>query len=149
MDKLKDMLGKDGCRGIVRSSEGETAIFRNRGVADLYRMITDNPKFINGATVADKVIGRGAALLLVKGNATEIYAEVISYGALDILQKAGIRVSYGKKTAHIINRTGTGPCPVEQLTAATDSPDEAYRLIRTFIRSLKKGNVSKAPCGAP
>lgn len=138
MDKLKDMLGTDGCRGIVRSAEGETAIFRNRGVADLYRMVADNPDFINGATVADKVIGRGAALLLVKGKAAEIYAEVISAGALDILLKAGIRVSYGKKTAHIINRTGTGPCPVEQLTAATDSPDEAYRLIGTFIKDFKQ-----------
>lgn len=77
--------------------------------------------------------GGGAALLLVKGKAKEVYAEVISSGALSVLRTAGMNVTFGKEVAHIINRAGTGICPVEQLTSGTSSPDEAYMLIKQFI----------------
>lgn len=133
MDKLISMLGHDGCRGVLRSNNGETLVFRNRGVIDLFNAVTDHPELAQGATVADKVIGLGAAFLLVKGGVTEVYAEVISRPAANELQSAGISLSYGKIVDHIINREGTGICPVEQLTAEAKSPDEAWKLIKEFI----------------
>lgn len=127
----------DTCRGIVRSVSGEIRRFERRGVADLFSLITDEPGFLRGASVADKVIGRGAALLLVKGGARRVYARVISYGALGVLRQAGIEVSFGEEVANIINRTGTDICPVEKLTACTESPDEAYELIKEFLKGKK------------
>lgn len=131
--ELTDMLAEDGCRGVARSAQGELKVFGRRGVADLFELITSQPDFLKGASVADRVIGRGAALLLVKGKAAEVYALVISSGALEVLRRAGIRVSFGAEVPNIINRTGTGICPVEQLTAGTTSPDEAYQMIKSFL----------------
>lgn len=122
-----------GIRGAVRSLAGETRLFRRRGVIDLFELVSREPGFMRGAEAVDKVIGRGAALLLVKGGVARVYAEVISSGALGVLRDAGISVSFGTETPHIINREGTGICPVERLTAGTDSPDEAYKLIKQFI----------------
>lgn len=138
MDKeLRNMLVDDGCRGVARSVQGEIRTFERRGVADLFSLVTDEPDFLRGASVADRIIGRGAALLLVKGGAAEVYAQVISSGAIEVLIQAGIEVEYGQLVANIINRTGTDICPVEKLTADTSSPDEAYVMIKQFLENMK------------
>ena len=108
-------------------------MFERRGVTDLFSLVTDEPEFLQGASVADKVIGRGAAMLLVKGGARSVYAEVISSGAREVLKRAGIEVSFGTQVPNIINRAGTDICPVEKLTAGTESPDEAYLMIKEFL----------------
>ena len=86
-------------------------MFERRGVTDLFSLVTDEPEFLQGASVADKVIGRGAAMLLVKGGARSVYAEVISSGAREVLKRAGIEVSFGTQVPNIINRAGTDICP--------------------------------------
>ena len=131
-----NVLVDEGCRGVVRSVQGELRTFSRRGVADLFNLVADESDFLRGASVADRVIGRGAALLLVKGGAREVYAQVISSGALEVLRSAGIETSFGKEVPNIINRTGTDICPVEKLTADTSSPDEAYERIKQFLDSM-------------
>lgn len=136
----RGFLSDEGCRGIVRSAKGELRQFRRRGVADLFELVTAEPDFLRGASVADRVIGRGAALLLVKGGVSEVYARVISAGALAVLRSAGIETEYGELVPNIINRSGTGICPVEQLTADTSDPDEAYERIRKFLEIKNKSS---------
>lgn len=131
-----NVLVDEGCRGVVRSVQGELRTFSRRGVADLFNLVADEPDFLRGASVADRVIGRGAALLLVKGGAREVYAQVISFGALEVLRSVGIETSFDKEVPNIINRTGTDICPVEKLTASTSSPDEAYERIKQFLDSM-------------
>ena len=131
-----NVLVDESCRGVARSVKGELRTFSRRGVADLFSLVTDEPDFLRGASVADRVIGRGAALLLVKGGAREVYARVISSGALEVLRSAGIETSFGEEVPNIINRTGTDICPVEKLTANTSSSDEAYERIKQFLDSM-------------
>lgn len=131
-----NVLVDEGCRGVVRSVQGELRTFSRRGVADLFSLVADEPDFLRGASVADRVIGRGAALLLVKGGAREVYAQVISSGAFEVLRSAGIETSFGKEVPNIINRTGTDICPVEKLTASTSSPDEAYERVKQFLKTM-------------
>ena len=82
------------------------------------------------------MIGRGAALLLIKGGIAEVYARLISLPAIAVLEQNGIKVAYDKKVPHIINRDGSDICPVEKLTANTSDPNEAYRLIGRFLQNL-------------
>lgn len=132
MNQLKQYLDDGQCRGVVRSAGGETVVFRRRGVIDLFELSTARPDFLCGASVADKVVGRGAALLFVRGGVGRLHARIISSGALDV------EVSFDTEVSNIINRTGTGICPVERLTACTESPDEAYLLIKNFIENQKQ-----------
>lgn len=87
--------------------------------------------------LADRVIGRGAALLAIKAGVSEVYAELISQPALEAFKQKNIKVAYSTLTPNIINRLGTGTCPVEQLTTNVDSPDEAYELIGKFLQEQK------------
>ena len=137
MEELKNILMSGVCRGVARSVSGDIRRFERRGVADLFSLVTDEPEFLRGASVADKVIGRGAALLLVKGGARRVYAEVVSSGALEVLRRADVEVSFGKEVPNIINRAGTDICPVEKLTGGVESPDEAYELIKEFLEGKK------------
>lgn len=145
MAELKTMLSSGRCRGVACSVSGEQKLFCRRGVADLLDLVTEEPGFLKGAAVADKVIGRGAALLLVKGGAAEVYAVVVSSGALDVLRRAGVKVTFGQEVPNIINRTGTDICPVERLTAGTESPDEACEMIKSFVNRQKDAGSSILP----
>ena len=139
MERLKTKLECEDVRGIVRSASGEEMEFHRKGVIDLFSLLTSNPSFLHGAVIADRVIGKGAALLLVKGGVSEVFAYVMSKPALDILNRTGIKVNYAELQSNIVNRTGDGICPVEALTMHTDSPDEAYSLIKQFL--ISKGNT--------
>lgn len=134
MEKLKSLLQREEVRGVVRAADGEIREFHRQGVIDLFTLLTEEPQVLNGAQIADRVIGRGAALLMVKGGVQEVFAYVISESALDVFRQAGIPVTYATLQPNIINRTGTDICPVEKLTASTTDPDEAYERIKNFLK---------------
>ena len=130
---LKARLDHDDIRGCVASSSGKIVNFNNRGVADLFNLLCTSPAFLENAVVADRVIGRGAALLLTKGKVRQVYARLLSEPALEVLSHAGIDVEWEKLVPNIINRAGTDVCPVERLTTGVDDPEQAFVIIRKFL----------------
>lgn len=134
MEQLKTRLDADDVRGAVMSANGEIKEFHRKGVIDLFTLITENPKFLRGGKIADRVIGKGAAFLLLKAGIAEVFAYVISEPALTLLQENNVNVTYATLQPHIINRTGDGICPVELLTELISSPDEAYIKIKEFLK---------------
>ncbi|MCQ2227114.1 MAG: DUF1893 domain-containing protein [Bacteroidales bacterium] len=137
METLKKMLDGEEVRGAVCSADGHVRTFARKGVIDLFSLVDSEPDFLRGGRIADRVIGRGAALLLVKGGVTEVFAYVMSEPAHSVLEQAGIKTSYAVMQPNIINRTGTDICPVEKLTSQTSDPDEAFSLIRGFLSKMK------------
>lgn len=135
MHNLINHIKHDDCRGVVRSVDGTLHYFMHSGVVDLFRLVTTNPAAVCGGMIADRVIGRGAALLLVKGNISKVYALTISKSALEVFTKRGIDVEYEMLVDYIINRTGTGMCPVEQATLNIDNPNVAIEKIHEFLIS--------------
>lgn len=133
IEQLKTKLEQDDVRGIARSSDGTVVTFHNGGVLDLFNLLNDSPGFLDGGILADRVIGRGAALLLIKGKVAQVYAKLISCPALNVLLHAGVDVCYDQQVPNIINRMGNGICPVEQLTINVDDPNEAFSKIRNFL----------------
>ena len=133
MDKLKEMLACDDVRGVVRTLAGEIIKFHNPGVKDLFELVETRSEALEGASVADRVIGRGAALLLALGHVGRVYAQIISEPAVLVLQDYDIEVEYDKLVPNIINRNGTDICPVENLTMAMTQPEKAFTVIKEFL----------------
>lgn len=121
-----------GHHSLVVAKE-EVRTFDGRGISDLYVLLTNESGFLQGASVADKVVGKGAAALMVLGGVQEVYAGVISMPALDLLHKSGIAVRFGQEVPNIINRAGDGICPVEQLCRNCETAAECLPLITEFI----------------
>lgn len=137
MDSLREHIDRGGCLGIVQTRNGRIIEFHRRGVIDIFELSEREPDVLNGASVADKVIGRGAALLLVRGKVANIYARLISCGAIDVLKHGGITLEYDEVAEVIRNRKGDGQCPVERLTSMTNNPDKAFMLIKSFMERMK------------
>lgn len=117
-------------------ANGEVCTFDGRGISDLYTLLTDDPGFLRGASVADKVVGKGAAALMVLGGVQEVYAGVISTPALDLFHENGIAVRFGQEVPNIINRSGDGICPVEQLCMDCATAAECLLQIEKFVKHL-------------
>lgn len=125
------------CSCVIRSG-GETLVCHERGVKDLFRLLTESPAVLSGAFIADKVVGKGAAALMVLGGVAEVYADVISRPALTLLSGADIKVACGECVDNIINRKGDGICPVEALCMNCLTADGCLPLIEEFINGNSK-----------
>lgn len=131
-----DTLHREGCSCVIANGDDVT-LCHQRGVADLLRLIKTSPEVLDGCFIADKVVGKGAAALMALGRVAEVYTDVISRPALDMLKIAGIPVTYGKCVEHIINRAGTGMCPVETLCLRCSTPQECLPLIERFVAEMQ------------
>ncbi len=110
--------------------------YHRRGVIDLYELLRDAPETLAGATIADKVVGRGAAALMVLGKIKRLHTGVLSRLALELLQRAGIETTYDTLVDNIINRSSDDICPVEKLTSKAQTAQEALPLIKQFIDKM-------------
>lgn len=77
MESIIDILHKGGYSCVMKNRE-EVRTFTQRGVADLYDLYQADSAFMKGAAIADKVIGKGAAALMVLGGFKTVYADIIS-----------------------------------------------------------------------
>ena len=136
MEELIDLLHSKGCSCVIRNGE-QVRIFWQRGVKDLHNLYTTEPDYLCGAEVADKVIGRAAATLMIMGGVKSVYADTMSALALDLFSKSDVVVSYGQIVPHIINRSKSGLCPLESATKDVDSLEQIFEIIDNFVcRSL-------------
>ena len=127
----------EGNYSCVVEKDGEIRAFSRRGVIDLFELYRNDPAFMEGATVADKVVGKGAAAVLALGKVADVWADVLSESACELLHAAGIEVNCDEKVPFIINRTHTGRCPLETVCDVSDNPAELYPVICGFVGRMK------------
>lgn len=132
MALAREALAQGNCTLAV-AARGSVNVFCQRGVKDLLELLTDSPQLLNGAAVADKVVGKGAAALMILGGVAEVYTPVISAPALQFFEDAGVDIEYGTVVPNIINRKGDGICPVESLCMNCATPAECLPLIKSFV----------------
>ena len=141
MNELIKLLHEGGHSLVV--GNGEVRTFEGRGVSDLFRLLEQEPETLRGASAADKVVGKGAAALMVLGGVKEVYADVISRPALRLLEDGGVAVSFGQVVDNIQNRTCTGLCPVESRCLPCVTPEECLVQIWYFIEEMKNDRTKK------
>ena len=121
---------------IAVVSNGEVFISQERGVKPLLHLLSEKKGFLKNASVADKVIGKAAALLMVLGEIKEVHTLIISEPAIKVFEKYNISCFYDKKVDRIVNRTGDGLCPMETLCLDVDEPVEAFTKIKEKISKM-------------
>ena len=118
------------CRGdrIHRSTE--------RGVAPMMHFLKDGVE-LSGFSAADRVVGRATAFLFVLAGVVSVFGEVMSEGALAVLRDYGVEGSYGELVPHILNREGTGICPMEQAVTGINDPERAHAAVEQTLARLR------------
>lgn len=125
------------CSCIIRNN-GTTRTFHERGVKDLHRLLMQEPEILSGASLADKVVGKGAAALMIAGGVAWVYTDVISQAAMELFEQSRVEVQYGEIVPNIINRAGTDICPVEKLCRDCKTAAECLPLIDKFIKEMSR-----------
>jgi hypothetical protein len=132
---LKEKL-KEGQFSCVIEN-GCIKTFNRRGVIDLYELLTMEPDFLKGAIIADKVVGKAAAALMILGGVKELYTDKLSELALHLLQKTDIKFTYEVLVPYIINRTKDDMCPLEKRCKSIDNVEQILPVIESFLREVK------------
>lgn len=132
LEKAKKLL-EEGNYTLVLVSNNDVQTDTLRGVHPLLNRYGND---YSGYSAADKVIGKGAALLYVLLGIKEIYCKTISKPALDVLKKNDISINYDNLVDNIINHFKTGLCPIEQATMNIDDSKEAIPAIIAKLKQL-------------
>ena len=128
---MKQLLQNHTC--VVRTAQGEIFTSDERGIRPAVQWLRNDRGLLSGAEVADKVVGKAAALLFAFGGVKYIWAECMSDAAIAFLAQSGISFEYAERTEHIINRDRTGFCPMESRALPIDDPAEAFALFDGII----------------
>ncbi len=107
-----------------------------RGVKPLLTWL-DNCTDMMGYSCADRVVGKGAALLYCLLGVRRVYGKVMSVAAVKVFRANGIEASWGCLTEAIMNRAKNGPCPIENACLAYDEPEDALPVIRRTLERLQ------------
>ena len=132
---LSGRLQREGLTCILQQGE-RVLTSTQRGVAPLVAWLDAGEA---GCIAADKVVGRAAAFLYVLLGVRAVFAGVMSEGGRRVLTAHGIHAEYGALCDVIINRAGTGMCPMEEAVRSAVRPEEALALIRRRQRELRGG----------
>ena len=121
---------------ICLCKDGDCVYSEKHGIAPMMDFIADGVN-IHGFSVADLIVGKAAAMLFVKCGIAGVYAKTLSQSGKAVLERFGIPFEYETLTEKIINRAGTGVCPMEKAVYDCEEPDEAYILLLKQLKMLK------------
>ncbi|MGQ1888830.1 TonB-dependent receptor domain-containing protein [Thermophagus sp. OGC60D27] len=141
MTDIIEILNRGDYVCVVKN-KGRIRTFTQRGVRDLYELLTNEPDFLKGAYVADKVVGKASAALMIAGGVKKIYTRLISKQALDLLKDKDIEIEYDKEVPVIINRDQTDWCPMEKLCYKENSIENILKLVSDFLNKSKLKTVA-------
>ena len=127
----KDTLLKDGVT-LVAAKNGKI-LFRSKshGVSDLLTMIRDLGRLTEGASLADSVVGRAAALLCAYSGIVAVYGAKMSEGAASLLKARDIRFEFGALVPKILNREKNDICPFDRAVLGIDDPSVALEKLKS------------------
>ncbi|MGO5051377.1 DUF1893 domain-containing protein [Lachnospiraceae bacterium LCP25S3_G4] len=117
--------------------EGHLPYLSNEiGIKPLMVELQSDKYAFRDAIIADKVVGKAAALMAILGGAMAIYGEVMSEEAIAVLESHHIIYGYGTKVSYIENRRKTDRCPLENAVMHIDDPQIAFDVLEQTIRRL-------------
>ncbi len=122
---------------LVLYNENECRVFCERGVAPLLSLL-ESGEVLAGFSAVDKVIGKAAAFLYVALGIRSVYALTMSESAYLLMREKKIFVECESIVPRILNRAGSGFCPMESAVLTQSDPELAIQKIKETLRELKK-----------
>jgi hypothetical protein len=121
---------------IVKNTE---VIFssKEKGIKPMYMAVNTLKNELYNSSVADKVIGKAAAMLCKYSNIKALHTKLISENAIKVLETENIIFTYDESVPYIKNRDKTDLCPVEKLSTDIDNPHLLLEKITDFLESIQ------------
>ncbi len=130
----KDLLINKGL-SFVGVSVKDVITDTKIGVAPLVHLLK-NGKSLSDFSVADKVIGKAGAMLMVLLEVKEAFGVVMSESGMEVFEKYNIPYSYQYKVEYIKSRDNLGVCPLENCVKSVSDLEVGYKNILATIDIL-------------
>lgn len=120
---------------IVIVNNGEV-IYKSEsfGIKPLFIAYNSILPQMKGSSCADKVIGKAAACIYEHSQVKEVYCDIITTKAKEILTNAGIEAVYVQEVEYIKNKDKTDICPVEKIALSESNFDNLLNNIEGFLK---------------
>jgi hypothetical protein len=118
---------------LVIAKKGEV-IFEtaSHGIGGLLKAIEELDHEMKGSSVADKIVGKAAALLFAHAGVAAVFAATASEKGIQALRDNNIVCQFENRVSHILNSKRSDICPFEKLVIDISNPREAYEKLRSL-----------------
>jgi hypothetical protein len=128
----REVFLKDGVTLVVVKNGRILFRSKSHGISDLLTMIDDLGRSTEGASLADSIVGRAAALLCVYSGIVAVYGAKLSKGAQSVLNASGVRCEFGTLVPSILNRKKDDICPYDRAVQGIDDPSVALEKLKSL-----------------
>lgn len=130
---INKLNNSDNSLVIVKNNE---VVYKSKkeSVGSIVGLLEDNPKILENAVVADKIIGRAVAMICDVSSVNYCYGKIVSKGAIDIFEKRNLKYNAEIIVEAIKNRDNTDLCPIEKLTMNVNKSEEGIKRIKKFLK---------------
>lgn len=138
IDIAKKMLKEDSSLTMVVVKNKEI-IFKSKdkGIKPMYILATEYRSLGENASLADRVIGKGASILCDYVGIKEVFAELISDSGINTLNNCKIPFTMEKSCQYIKNRDKTDYCPIEKISNNIEEPILLLERLKEFFASVQ------------
>lgn len=135
LERAKAALKADKCTCILTLG---SVMFKSKekGVQPLLDWMNSGNNYM-GYMVADKVVGRAAAFIDIAMGIREVYAEVISEPAKELLERNHIEVTADTVVPDILNSDKSDRCPLEKAVDGIENAGDALMPIELALIRMK------------
>jgi len=130
LDFAKQRLDQKN-RSLVIAKSGrvlfETEAHGISGVLEAIKKLENN---MAGSSVADRIVGKAAALLFVYSGVVAVFAVTASDRGIEVLKGYNIFHEFKKRVPRILDLKKVDICPFEKLVAKISDPEEAHEELR-------------------
>jgi len=120
--------------------KGKQIIFdtASHGISGFLKAIEELGEGLNGASAADKIVGKAVALLCFYAGIDGVYASVMSREAKKLFEESGIHAEWDELVGNILSNCKPATCPFEKLATEITDPSEAYKKLKALQDSLEQ-----------
>jgi len=111
----------------------------SHGISGFLEAIAKLGDKLEGASVADRVVGKAIALLCVYAKVKAVYAITLSKKAKAVLENNVVYHEWEDLVENILDVNKAGICPFEKLAKEISNPNDAYGRLKALHASLKHG----------
>ncbi len=142
LKKAKKILHENNYTFVLLKDSDIIITSHKKGIIPLMEIIQKDERILNHAVIADRVIGKAAALLATGYKVKELYADLISQKAKEVLDRFPVVYQFKECVEYIQNRDKSDQCPMEKLTWNMSDYKIAYHHILHYYREVLKIDLS-------
>jgi hypothetical protein len=110
----------------------------SRGICGFLNAIESKGSALEGASVADRIVGRAIALLCAYVKVKAVYAMTLSKEAEAVLEHYSIHYEVDEAVDCILDNDWVTLCPFEKLVSGISNPKVAYEKLTAFCDQFRR-----------